>query len=84
MLLVKKLRVDFVDTDPSTLETKRTPCWEWDGKQIRELDGWATQFRHIIWHKPLTPKDGLAFLKALRHAVRGTYVGASDPYEVDD
>lgn len=83
---MKKWRVDFFDTDPTTLETKRIPCWEFDGKQVVELHWEAEWYRKIAWGEELewlTPKDGMKFMRALRHNVRGTFIGASDPYEVD-
>ncbi|MBQ7252292.1 MAG: hypothetical protein IJS32_06805 [Kiritimatiellae bacterium] len=79
-----KTRVDFVDINPSTLEERRIPCWEWDGEKIVELDGWASQFRRMEWKGRIyTPADGLDFLRILHKTVRGTFVAATEPYEVE-
>ena len=81
---VKKWRVDLLLVDPSTLKLQRVPAWEWDGKQVKELDYRAFDFRSVTWEKTYTEKDGMDFLNVLHNAVGGTFFAASEPYEVED
>ena len=68
--------------DPSTLKVERVPAWEWDGKVVKELDYRAFDFRSVTWDREFTKEDGMAFMNVLHDAVWGTFVRATEPYEV--
>lgn len=82
MAFMKKVRVDLLLADPSTLKVERVPAWEWDGKRVKELDYRAYDFRSVTWGKMFTKDDGMAFMNALHDGVWGTFVRATEPYEV--
>lgn len=81
---MKKWRVDLLFFSTFSMEVERVPAWEWDGKQVKELDYRAFNFRSVTWKKTYTEKDGMDFLKALHNGVVGSFVAASEPYEVEE
>lgn len=82
---MKKLRVDLLLCNPETLQWVHVPGWEWDGECVRELDSLAEDFRETEYDGRIyTFADGLDFLQILRKTVRGTFVAATEPYEVEE
>ena len=79
-----KMRVDLLLCDPATLEWRRLPSWEWDGQKVKELSKWAENFREVTWCETYTPEDGMPFLEALHKGIVGTFVAATEPYEVEE
>ena len=85
ILNAKKWRADILLVDSRTLQTRKVPCWEWDGQKVRELDKWAAVFRSRSYYDmDYTADCGMEFLWVLHRTVIGTFVGVSKPYEVQD
>ena len=82
---MKKWRVDLLVFNPATLKTRRIPCWEWDGEKVVELSPRGRPFRKAEWDGRIyTPEDGMEYLEVLHHAIVGTLVAATEPYEVEE
>ena len=80
-----KMRVDALWCDPATLEESRFPCWEWDGEKVVELHPLASNFREVEWvGRIYTAEDGMEYMRILRKTVRGSFVAATEPYEVEE
>ena len=80
-----KTRVDLWIYTPATGMSERFPCWEFDGERVTELNAWADEFRERKFEgKTYTPEDGMEFMQILHKTVRGSIVGATEPYGVEE
>ena len=77
-----KYRVDFLFFDMETTEWKHVPGWEYDGKAVRPLCELAKEYTKISWERTYTPDDGMQFMNVLHKGVHGSFVKATEPYEV--